>query len=395
MGLLTWIRERFLNGQPVDKEIAAEDFFNIATELCIRNLAFESAVNFIGNTVSKCEFKTFLKNKETKGEEYYLWNIEPNQNQSSSEFIHRWVSKLYENNECLIVEVKGKLLVADSFAKKEFALFDNQFSQVTVGDFTFNKTFLMSEVMYFRLNNKDIRRLINGMYDSYGKLISYGKKSWLRSKGNRGILNVSTLAEGKVNFKENFEKLMNERFKNFFSADNAVLPLFDGYSYTDIGSKTYSNETTRDIKAMIDDIYDFTARAFNIPPALLRGDLANIGDQVINNYLTFCIDPLTDMLSEEINRKRSGFTGYSQGTYLKIETKTIKHIDLLSVSAAVDKLIASGCFCINEIRKAVGDEVIDEPWARQHFITKNYSTVEDLLKALEGGEIIEQKNVGA
>jgi hypothetical protein len=79
-------------------------------------------------------------------------------------------------------------------------------------------------------------------------------------------------------------------------------------------------------------------------------------------------------------------SGFSKGTYLKIDTKTIKHIDLLSVSTAVDKLISSGCFCINDIRKAVGDEIIDEDWAWQHFITKNYSTVEDLLKMLEGGE---------
>lgn len=386
MGLLTWIRERLLNGQTVDVEVSSDEFFNIAAELYIRNLAFESAVNFISNTVSKCEFKTFLRNTETKGPEYYLWNIEPNRNQNSSGFIHKWISKLYENNECLIIEANGQLLVADSFTKKEFALFDCQFSQVAVGDFTFNRTFLMNEVLYFQLNNNDIRKLINGMYESYGKLITYSQKSWLMSRGNRGILNVDATAQGKQNYKETFEKLMNERFKYFFNAENAVLPLFDGYTFTDIGSKTYSNETSRDIRALVDDIYDFTARAFNIPPTLLRGDLANLGDAVISNYLTFCIDPLTDMLSEEINRKRSGYSAYSQGTYTRIDTQTIKHVDLLGVAAAVDKLISSGCFCINDIRKAVGDEIIDEPWAWQHFITKNYSTVEDLLKALEGGE---------
>jgi HK97 family phage portal protein len=386
LGLLTWIRERLLNGQTVDVEVSSDEFFNIAAELYIRNLAFESAVNFISNTVSKCEFKTFLRNTETKGPEYYLWNIEPNRNQNSSGFIHKWISKLYENNECLIIEANGQLLVADSFTKKEFALFDCQFSQVAVGDFTFNRTFLMNEVLYFQLNNNDIRKLINGMYESYGKLITYSQKSWLMSRGNRGILNVDATAQGKQNYKETFEKLMNERFKYFFNAENAVLPLFDGYTFTDIGSKTYSNETSRDIRALVDDIYDFTARAFNIPPTLLRGDLANLGDAVISNYLTFCIDPLTDMLSEEINRKRSGYSAYSQGTYTRIDTQTIKHVDLLGVAAAVDKLISSGCFCINDIRKAVGDEIIDEPWAWQHFITKNYSTVEDLLKALEGGE---------
>ena len=75
-----------------------------------------------------------------------------------------------------------------------------------------------------------------------------------------------------------------------------------------------------------------------------------------------------------------------KGNYLKIDTKAIKHIDLLSVSTAIDKLIGSGSFCINDIREAIGEEPIDEDWARQHFITKNYETVELALKALEGGE---------
>lgn len=383
MGLISWLVDR-ISGDPEPTAVEIEEFFNLQAELVIRNLAFQSAVNLVANSISKCEFKTYLRGKEVKQKEYYLFNIEPNKNQNSSVFIHKWISKLYEENECLIISVGDQLLVADGFNKKEFALLDHQFTQVSVDGFSFDKTFYMSDVMYFQLNNKDIRKLINSMYETYGKLISYGQKSYEKSRGSKGILDIGTVAQGKINFQETFNKLMNERFKTFFEAENAVLPLFDGYKYTDIGSKTYSNEGTRDIKAMVDDIFDFTARAFCIPPALLRGDMANIGDAV-DNYLTFCVDPLCDMLQEEVNRKRSGYAGFSQGTFMKIDTKTIKHIDLLSVSTAIDKLIASGAFCINDIRKLVGEEPIDEPWAWQHFMTKNYSTVADVLAALEGG----------
>jgi len=383
LGLISWLVSR-ISGDTEPTAVEIEEFFNLQAELVIRNLAFQSAVNLVANSISKCEFKTYLKGKEVKQKEYYLFNIEPNRNQNSSVFIHKWISKLYEENECLIISVGDQLLVADSFNKKEYALLDHQFSQVSVDGFSFDKTFSMSEVMYFQLNNKDIRKLINSMYETYGRLISYGQKSYEKSRGSKGTLDISSVAQGKTNFQITFSKLMNERFKTFFEADNAVLPLFDGYKYTDIGSKTYSNEGTRDIKAMVDDIFDFTARAFCIPPALLRGDMANVGD-VVDNYLTFCVDPLCDMLQEEANRKRSGYAGFSQGTYMKIDTKTIKHVDLLSVSTAIDKLIASGAFCINDIRGLVGDEPIDEPWAWQHFMTKNYSTVADILAALEGG----------
>jgi len=383
LGLISWLVNR-ISGDADPTPVDIEEFFNLQAELVIRNLAFQSAVNLVANSISKCEFKTYFKGKEVKQKEYYLFNVEPNKNQNSSVFIHKWISKLYEENECLIISVGDQLLVADSFNKKEYALLDHQFSQVSVDGFSFDKTFYMSDVMYFQLNNKDIRKLINSMYETYGKLISYGQKSYEKSRGSKGVLDVSSIAQGKTNFQETFNKLMNERFKTFFEAENAVLPLFDGYKYTDIGSKTYSNEGTRDIRAMVDDIFDFTARAFCIPPALLRGDMANVGD-VVDNYLTFCVDPLCDMLQEEANRKRSGYAGFSQGTYMKIDTKTIKHVDLLSVSTAIDKLIASGAFCINDIRGLVGDEPIDEPWAWQHFMTKNYSTVADILAALEGG----------
>lgn len=386
MGLITWLIDK-LGGQTIPLTGVDDlmgEYAALMGDVYIRELAFWSAVNMISNSISKCEFKTFMNGKEVKDREYYLWNVEPNKNQNSSAFIHKWISQLYQNNECLIIEVNGQLLIADSFQKNTYALFDYTFNGVTVEEFTFNRTFNMSEVMYFKLSEKDMRRVTAGLYESYNKLIVYGMKSYQKSRGNRGTLNISTMAQGKENFKETVEKLLNERFKTFFNAENAVLPLFDGYTYSDIGSKTYSNEGTRDIRSMMDDVFDFTAKAVGIPPALLRGDVAGLKD-AIESYLTFCVDPLVDMLHEEINRKRSGYTGFKAGTYLKIDTKSIKHVDLLSVSASIDKLVASGAFCINDIRKLVGDEPINEPWAWQHFMTKNYSTVAELLATLEGG----------
>lgn len=43
---------------------------------------------------------------------------------------------------------------------------------------------------------------------------------------------------------------MNERFKPYFEEDSAVLPLTDGYKYTEQQYKTYSADSTRDISLM-------------------------------------------------------------------------------------------------------------------------------------------------
>lgn len=385
MGLISWLASKLggstpLSGAHIDE--ALEQYFN---EVHIREVAFWSAVNLIANAVSKCEFKTYVKGKETKGAEYYLWNVEPNKNQNSSAFIHKWISQLYWNNECLIIEQNGQLLVADSFVKTPYALFDDVFSQVTVKDFTFEKTFRQSEVLYFELSEKNMRNVINALYESYLKLISYAMKAYQKSRGTKGIFNYETLPVAGTPERQTFDDLINIKFKKFMESGDAIIPLGRGQSFTEIGSKTYASESTRDIRAMIDDISDFTAKAFGVPPALLRGDVQGVSDAV-DQLLTFCIDPLVDMLQEEINRKRVGQLEYIKGTKIDIDTKAIKHIDLLGVSTSIDKLISSGCFTINDIRKIVGEEPIEEEWANQFFMTKNYATVEELLKGLEGGE---------
>lgn len=363
---------------------ALDEYSVLMADIYIRELAFWSAVNIIANAVSKCEFKTFLNGKETKGNEYYLWNIEPNKNQNSSGFIHKWISQLYRNNECLIIGHNEQLLVADSFIRTPYALFDDVFTGVTVGDFTFNRSFKQSEVLYWQLSSQDMRKVINGLYRSYSKLIAYSMKYYQKSRGTKGKFEYETLPVNGSEERKLFNSLVNEKFKAWLEADNGVIPLGKGQSFAELTSKTYSSEGTRDIRSMIDDIFDFTAKGFGIPPTLQRGDVQGTSDAV-DQLLTFCVDPLTDMLSEEIIRKRVGRTDYLKGTYLQIDTKAIKHIDLLSVATAIDKIIGSGAYCINDIRKACGDSVIDEPWANQHFMTKNYSTVADLLAALEGG----------
>ena len=388
MNIITWLIDK-LGGKPVpinfNDEKLLDEYASLVADIYIREMAFWSAVNLVANAVSKCEFKTFMNGKETKGKEYYLWNIEPNRNQNSSVFLHKLIAQLYRNNECLVIEQNGQLLVADNFIRKPYALYDDVFSQVQVEDFTFNRSFTQSEVLYYKLNEENIRKLVNGLYESYSKLITYSMKAYQRSRGTKGIFKYDTLPVAGTDERKAFDALINEKIKKWMDGDNAALPLGRGQEWKELQHKTYTNESTRDIRAQIDDIFDFTARAFGIPPALLRGDVQDTS-KAVDQLLTFCIDPLTDMLSEEINRKRNGYTGFSQGTYLKIDTKSIKHVDLLSVATAIDKLIGSGAFCINDIRKAVGDEPIDEPWANQHFITKNYETVENALKALEGGE---------
>lgn len=389
MSFFTWLKDKF-GAEPIPLggdllSTYADEYSATAADLYIREMAFWSAVNLIANAVSKCEFKTYENRKEVKKKEYYLWNIEPNRNQNSSQFMHKLIAQLYRKNEAVVIEQNGQLLVADSFSRKEYALYDDMFSDVTVGDFTFQRVFMANEVMHFKLGEMDMRKVTNAMYDSYSRLLDYSMKAYQKSRGTKGIFKYGSLPVKGTPQEEAFNALINEKIGKWLTGDNAALPLGEGQDWKELDKKTYSSESTRDIRAQIDDISDFTAKAFGIPPALLRGDVQGVAD-ALDNFLTFCICPLTDMLSEEINRKRNGYDGFSRGVYLVIDTKSIKHVDLLSVSTAIDKLISSGAFCVNDIRKLVGEEIIDEAWANEHFITRNYMPFEEALQLIRGGE---------
>lgn len=386
MSLWTWLKSKFSSGSiPLSGGDLEEELTNLCADIYIREMAFWSAVNLVANAISKCEFKTFVNSEEKKGPEYYLWNIEPNKNQSSSVFLHKLIAKLYRENECLVIEHGGQLLIADSYTRTPYVLYDDLFTQVTVGDLTFSRTFTQSEVLYFQLNAINIRSVINGLYDSYSKLIKYSMDAYQKSRGTKGIFKYDSIPANPKE-EEILSDLINVKIKKWLSSDAAALPLGKGYEWKELTQKTYTNETTRDIRAQIDDISDFTAKAFGIPPALLRGDVQGTKD-ALDNFLTFCIDPLADLLMEEINRKRNGYEGFSKKTYLQIDTKQIKHVDLLSVATAIDKLISSGAFCVNDIRKLVGEQPINESWANKHFITKNYVPFDEALRGgNEGGD---------
>ena len=102
--------------------------------------------------------------------------------------------------------------------------------------------------------------------------------------------------------------------------------------------------------------------------------------------MTNCIDPLADQLQEEINRKRYGYEGWARGDYLRVDTSSIIHFDLFANAANVEKLVGSGAYTINDVRRAANQAIINEPWANEHFMTLNISTMSEATRQLRAKE---------
>lgn len=358
-----------------------------ANRLVMEEFTIHAAINMIANCISKCEFKTFEKGEEVNKEEYYAWNLEPNRNQNSSQFIQEIVSRLLYNNECLVVETKGQLMIAETFSKEEFALKETIFSGVGRKGFTFDRSFRMSEVMSFQLNNKNIRKLLSDLCTGYDDILADAIDKYKKAGGEKGILTIDAIAQGEKygnkTFEEVYEELMNVRFKKFFNSRSAVLPLHRGFSYTKQAAEQSKKSTSevKDITDVMDEIVETVARAFNMPAGLLKGDIADI-EKITKNFLTFCIDPICEMMQNEINRKRYGKEQMRKGNYIRIDTTCVMHTDVFEIAEKIDKLVASGMYCVDELRKKLGDAELNTEQSKKHWITKNYTDIQ----TVEGGE---------
>ena len=352
--------------------------------LMAQKFAMNVAINLIAGLISKCEFKTYQKGKSTKGPEYYLWNYEPNVNQNSTQFLQELIHRLCYKNEGLVFGYGNQLIIAEDFYKQEYALLETKFSNVTRKNFVFNKTFKMSDVLYFKLNNEDVRKMFDGLYSGYENLIAAAMERYKQGGGEKVIVHIASAAKSdKKNYEQRLDDLMENRFKKFFDSKNAVLPLHEGFSVdrqTTEQSKKAANEIT-DITNLLKDAFLRAAQAFKIPAAILNGDIADV-DKVTDNLLTFCIDPLADLLGEEIVRKRYGFGEFSKGNFLRIDTTCIKHMDIFSIAKDLYNTIGSGTYSIDEIREKIGDEPLNTEFSQKHFFSKNFEDIENM----EGGE---------
>lgn len=361
-------------------------FHEIYTETYINYLAFYSNVNRIANAFCKCTFDTFVDSKEVKKDEWYLWNVQPNKNQSAYAFKNQLITRLYEENEVLVVEtVNGDLYVADSYIHDKYTLYEDVFRNVKVRNMTFNQTFTQQDVLYFKLNDVNIKTLIDGMATMTKKLMNIAVQSYASAKGEKVVLDIKNIAKGDKRFKEILENLLNEDFKRYFEAEKAVLPLFEGYEINSASRKPDNSASPKDVIDLMNSAIEINAQALNVPVALAKGDIQDTS-KVVNELLTFCVDPLVKMIEEEILRKRYGMNNIGKGNYLHINSTSIKHIDIFDIATSIEKLISSGCFCVNDIKRALSNPEIDEPWANEYFMTKNFSSIDELLNSLKGGE---------
>jgi HK97 family phage portal protein len=358
----------------------------LATEVFYKELAIQASINLIANTVARSEFRTFEKGKEVRKDNYYLFNVEPNLNKSASKFWRDVIHKLVYDNECLVIQQDNHFYVADSFSSIKFAFKENIYEDIVIADYALKSVYVESQVLHFELHNQKIKDIIEHLYKSYGTLIAASQSHYKKNNARRGKLIIPTSYPQTDKAQKELQELLGSKFKRFFDAEGgAVLPLTNGMDYEEIESKNGVKGSVegRDIRAFIDDVFDFVAIGFQIPPQLLKGNVADT-DKAVNNFLTFCINPLAELLTDEINRKMYGKKNFIESTYVKLDTSNIRAVDIKDIAGALDILVRIGAYSVDDCLKHLGMEPLNTDWSRARWMTKNYEPIEDRMKGGNG-----------
>jgi len=360
---------------------------NIAGEVFYKELAIQSCVNLIANAVARSEFKTYEKGQEVRKDNYYLFNVEPNQNKSASKFWRDVIHKLVYDNDCLVIQQAGKFYIADSYDLVPFAFKENIYKNIVIADYQLKNVYTESQVFHFELHNEKIKTVIDGLYQSYSKLIVASQGHYKKNNARRGWLEIPTNYPQTEKAQQDLNNLLSERFKRFFEAEGgAVLPLSNNMKYNELSSNigVKGGVEGRDIRAFIDDIFDFVAIGFQVPPQLLKGTVADTG-KAVTDLLTFCVNPLAELLTDEINRKMYGKKAYLERAYMKLDTSRIRVVDIKDVANAFDVLLRIGAYSIDDCLETMGMEPLNTDWSRARWMTRNYQPIETALK---GGETV-------
>ena len=361
----------------LDFEIAS-----LGANIQLKQLVLDTCATFIGRSLSAAEFRIKNDGKYVKNEIYRRLNLRPNLNQTASSFWQQAAYKLIYENELLIVQSDTEdLLIADNFTHNKYALYEDTFQNVTVRDYTFERTFRQSEVLHIKFGNENLKGLIDGLYKDYGKLFSNVMSYQQRKNQLRATVDIDTITSKNPKELAKVQDFIQNIYKNFSEKDLAIVPQQPGMTYKEHFSGTgQSTLTVDEIDKVTDGFFTQVARALGIPLQLILGEQADTS-QLTKNYNMYTIKPLLKKITDEINAKfittEEYFKGNTVGYYIQTYT------DIFEISNSIEKVLSSGILNINEIRSELGREELEGEFFETYFITKNFSTAEEALK---GGE---------
>ncbi len=349
-------------------------------------IALERAIDIVSKTVAKSEIEVFRKGKLIKDGVWYLLNIKPNSHETGTDFWRNVISKLLFNQEALIYidrsQQREQLFLADQFEVDKNTKFPYRFTNVKMNGLIY-RSITSDQVIYFHLKDEKIKGLVDSHLMKFAKMINFAMNDYQQRNGLKILTKIPKA--GKLIDSDTGKELKAKAYvetllKSLIENPDVIAAIPENIDVKILGESRASKDT-KDIREFVLQIYNDVAMVFGIPLDLFFGKTTENTD-VHNQFMTYCIDYYFELFDDVLNAQLLTEKEYlNNGVRVAINKTRTKHIDLIDVASSVDKLFAIG-FTHNEIRKSVGWETIDEKWANERYVTKNYENI----KTSKGGE---------
>lgn len=354
-------------------------------QLSIKKLAIEHAIDLIAKTISKCEIKYYRLDKKSNkiiedknNDTYYKLNVKPNKNEAATSFFYMVISSLLRDDKALLIINNEQLYFSKKFDKTDYVTKENKYSNIqienTSGDTeSLIKTFSEKDVINLHLGNSQIKDCINLYFDEYKKYINAASLNFklcnipkfrLKFPGGQPSMR-DPITKEEISYDKYKEKITN----GLFSEEEALILLSEQFDIDRINGDKF--QSSDDYKSLLKKWSDDVAMSFNIPLDVFYGSKTDKSTGT-NDFITFAIDPIIEILEDNLNAKLISKENYLKGEKFIINRLNIKHFDIFDVAGPIDKLSANG-FSHNDNRSFLGLPTVPEKWADEHRFTKNYA----------------------
>ena len=356
-------------------------------QLSIKKKAIEHAIDLIAKTISKSEIQLYRYNstdkkvKPVKNDSYYYkLNVKPNPNELATTFFYNIICKLLREEECLIVEINNNLYLADSFQESDSILYEKYYYNIQLTDRKGNslivdKNFNSSNAIYLSLGESKVKECIDNYYEEFGKLLGVAISQYKSNNSPKWRL---TPPGGQPAFYDkdtkkpiSYEEYKNKLTKGLFDEHEAIVLLSDQIKLDKInGEKFLSSNDYRELEEKWEEE---VAQSFNIPIDVFKGNKTDKSTGT-NDFISFGVVPILNILEDGMNAVIIGYEKYKKGDRIYINKLNMKHFDIFDSATSLDKLFGDG-FSHNDLRGFLSIPELDEEWANEHNVTKNYGNV--------------------
>lgn len=382
------------------KLLATENEISYSSARAIENSDVFTVVNLLASDVASLDVEKRVDSVVTRDSVTRLLNIKPNNLYSGGTLKFILVANALLNGEsfCEIIKKDGRLLALNHLPNSCVTVKRDDTTRYNLEYHIETKTKTKTSIRKLKPEN-----VLHFKFFTLDGIVGYSPLRSLRDdlsmqKDSKRFLSnffkndtqtggILRMKHGKLS-KEARDKIKDEWHKSNSGVNNAhkVLVIDDTFEYEPIevdteilkliNASTYSTETI--------------GKTFRIPRHKLGLETSNMSLAQANlDYLTSTLNSYLKVITNELNFKLLT----SDRESFEFDTSPFKTVDIEAHTKLTVEKFDKGLISLNEARRQIGDKPIDHENGNKHFVSLNYTTLDQLedyqmnrVTRLKGGD---------